>query len=385
MRPARFVFVFITLLILSIFLGQIVLANHLGAFTHSISFGSLISAISPTPTQGPTQSPIASGSVLGAQQIREYIDDLTDESRNRLAEFLEKSYTFDTSGNRQIIHNPYLTSDLPAPTLADTAPTPFIPLPTLLAEVNNLINPITYNTSTSLSTSSQLTTHNELVGSPRKSFYTVALLGDSMTDTLGRDLPHLKNLLQNEYPQVNFALLNYGFGATDMLSGLLRLTSSTTYLGVYYPPLLSYQPDVIVVESFAYNHWGGEKSDLDHQWITIAKIIDTIKEKSPESKIILASSIAPDYKTFGDGALNWPENLKWDAALITKAYLQNMVNFATSEKYPLADAYHPSLDPEGNGQQQYINQGDHLHPSEEGKLLYSQKIVEAIRNNNLLN
>lgn len=375
MRPARFVFVFITLLILSIFLGQIVLANHLGAFTHSISFGSLISAISPTPTQGPTQGPIASGSVLGAQQIREYIDDLTDESRNRLAEFLEKSYTFDASGNRQIIHNPYITLDLPAPTLADTAPTPFIPLPTLLAKVNNLIEPTTYNL--------QPITYNPL-GSPRKSFYTIALLGDSMTDTLGHDLPHLKNLLQNEYPQVNFALLNYGFGATDMLSGLSRLTSSTTYLGVYYPPLLSYQPDVIVVESFAYNHWGGEKSDLDHQWITIAKIIDTIKEKSPDSKIILASSIAPDYKTFGDGALNWPENLKWDAALITKAYLQNMVNFGTSEKYPLADAYHPSLNSEGNGQELYINQGDHLHPSDEGKILYSQKIVEAIKNNNLL-
>lgn len=376
-RPARLVYLSLSFIILSLVFGKIVLASHLGSFSHSISFGSLLSSLSPTPTVDyylpqptPTSTP-AQGEVLGAQQIREYIDDLTDESRNRLEDFLHKSYTFDPTGNRQIIHSPYTARDLPAPTLADIAPTPYIPLPTLIASIDKLqqgptLSPIEY------------------IGQPRKSFYTIVLLGDSMTDTLGRDLPHLKNLLQNEYPSVNFALLNYGFGATDMTSGLSRLTNSTTYLGVYYPPIISYYPDIIVVESFAYNHWGGEKSDLDHQWLTIAKIIDTIKEKSPDSKIILASSIAPDYRTFGDGVLNWRDDLKWDAALVTKAYLQNMINFATSEKYPLVDAFHPSLDSEGNGKGQYINQGDHIHPSDEGKLLYSQKILEAIRNNKLL-
>ncbi len=376
-RPARLVYLSLIFIILTLVFGKIVFAGHLDSFSHSISFGSLLTPLSPTPTvyyylpnPTPTQAKIE-GEVLGAQQIREYIDDLTDESRSRLEDFLHKSYTFDPTGNRQIIHSPYLAHEAPAPTLANTAPTPFIPLPTLMADVSKLLN-------------ESSTINNENIGQPKKSFYTIALLGDSMTDTLGRDLPHLKNLLQNEYPSVNFALLNYGFGATDMTSGLNRLTNSTTYLGVYYPPIISYYPDIIVVESFAYNHWGGEKSDLDRQWLTIAKIIDTIKEKSPESKIILASSIAPDYRTFGDGVLNWPENLKWDSALVTKAYLQNMINFATSEKYPLADAFHPSLDSEGNGKGQYINQGDHIHPSDEGKLLYSQKILEAIKNNHLL-
>ena len=206
-----------------------------------------------------------------------------------------------------------------------------------------------------------------------------------MVDTLGTDLPHLKNLLEKTYPSYSFALLNYGQGATDMEQGLYRLSNSTTYLDKNYPPLLSYKPDILVVESFAYNHWSGQSYDLDRQWLTIAKIIDKIKEVSPDTKIILAATIGPNSNSFGDGKLNWPKQLKWDAALVTRAYLQNLINFATSEHYPLADTYHPSIGPNGNGLETYINQGDHLHPSEAGKQLFSQKIVETIKTNNLIN
>ncbi|MCJ7740177.1 SGNH/GDSL hydrolase family protein [Candidatus Microgenomates bacterium] len=162
------------------------------------------------------------------------------------------------------------------------------------------------------------------------------------------------------------------------------MTNSTRYLDKEFPALLSYKPDILVVESFAYNHWSGEIFNFDRQWLTIASIIDTIKKDSLETKIILGAAIAPNGQVFGDGKLNWPQDLKWNAATITKAYLQNLVNFATSEHYPLADAFHPSLDSAGNGLERYIDQSDHLHPSNEGKLLFSQKIVEAIVKNELI-
>ena len=200
-----------------------------------------------------------------------------------------------------------------------------------------------------------------------------------MVDTLGRDLPHLKALLKENYPMYSFALLNYGYGGTDMESGLFRLTNSTTYLSLPYPPLLSYKPAILVVESFAYNHWGPELSDLNRQWMTIAKIIDTIRANSPDTKIILASTIAPNSEIYGDGALNWSAVGKWQATQVTKAYLQNMINFATSQNYPLADAYNPSIGPDGNGLVKYINGGDNLHPSGDGGYLFSQKIIEAMK------
>lgn len=219
---------------------------------------------------------------------------------------------------------------------------------------------------------------------PVKTTYTVAILGDSMVDTLGHDLSGLKQLLRTNYPTYSFALLNYGQGGTDLDSGLYRLTNSTRYLDTDYPPLISYKPDILVVESFAYNHWGGNLSDLDRQWLTIDKIIKTVKEKLPETKIILAATIAPNSKVFGDGKLNWPKDLKYESAQITKAYLQNLTNFATSQGYPLADAYHTSLGNDGNGQEIFINQGDHLHPSNEGARLFYEKIMEAIKINNLI-
>src|SRR3972149_830689 len=46
-----------------------------------------------------------------------------------------------------------------------------------------------------------------------KKSYTIALIGDSMIDTLGFDLPHLAAALKKLYPTTQFNLLNYGMGA----------------------------------------------------------------------------------------------------------------------------------------------------------------------------
>lgn len=217
-----------------------------------------------------------------------------------------------------------------------------------------------------------------------KNTYIVALLGDSMVDTMGRDLPILKDFLKDSYPAYSFALLNYGFGATDMDSGLFRLTHHTTYLDKPYPALLSYRPDILIVESFAYNHWSENQYDLDRHWLTIAKIIDTVKVYSPATQILLFSTIAPNPLTFGDGALNWNPTMKWQGAQTTKAYLENMTRFAASQHYPLADVYHPTMDANGYGIKTYINAGDNIHLSDEGRRFVSRKIVEAIKGNKLI-
>jgi len=378
------------------------IAKEENAGQPSFTFGDILANKNPAETLASqvstTTSLIAYSDNLSpdpqtkALQIKELLAKLDQSYKESMKDFQDnRSKTLLTQN--QIPNQKNLLSEnlgyypTPTPPLAENLPpTPYIPIPTLIAQVHSVLKPQTDQNNQSLS--SKLTYSANYTGdineNPIQTTYTIAVLGDSMVDTLGNDLPHLKSLLRKEYPKYSFALLNYGQGSTDMESGLKRLTNTTTYLGKSYPPLLSYKPDILVVESFAYNHWGGQLSDLDHQWITIARIIDTVKEKSPNTKIILAVTIGPDTKTFGDGKLNWNLDLKWQSAIITKAYLQNMINFATSQGYPLADSYHPSIDSEGNGYGKYINQGDHLHPSDEGKLLFSQKIVETIKANQMI-
>lgn len=215
--------------------------------------------------------------------------------------------------------------------------------------------------------------------------YTIALLGDSMIDVMQPDLPQLVSTLKNYYPQVQFKLLNYGVGASNLDYALTRLTKNYTYLGKEFPALLSQNPDIIVIESFAYNHGENNQSGLDQQWLTLAAIISTIKNQS-QAKIVLAATIGPDENNLCDGieGINLPPDQKKAKAQAIRAYLENIINFANSQGYPLADAYHLSLDSNGNGKNIYINQGDHLHPSGPGGELLAEKIAEAIYKNNLL-
>lgn len=204
--------------------------------------------------------------------------------------------------------------------------------------------------------------------------YRLAVLGDSMIQTMGAGLPDLASTLKKYYPNINFKLLNYGIGATDIESGLNRL-----------PDLLAQNPDIIVIESFAYNHWNNTQSDLNRQWLTLAKMIDAIKSQS-QAKIILTAAIAPDQNTLCDGieGINLLPQHKREKAQTIKAYLQNLVNFANSQGYPLADAYHSSLNRDGNGRAIYVNSNDHLHPSAAGRALLSEKIANTILQNQLL-
>ena len=223
----------------------------------------------------------------------------------------------------------------------------------------------------------------DIKDNPVKRTITIAILGDSMVDTLGKNLPDLKDLLTNTYPEFTFNLLNFGQGSTDLESGLKRLTEGTLYMNNYMSPVLSNKPDILIIESFAYNHWTNSPSDLDRQWVTYAKMIDTVREKSPDTRVIFAATIAPNSARYGDGKLNWSTAMKRDAAATTQAYLENLVKFTASQKAILADAYHPSLTSAGEGNLVYIDASDHLHPSQAGARLFSEKIVETIKMNQL--
>lgn len=220
----------------------------------------------------------------------------------------------------------------------------------------------------------------------KKSHYTIAFLGDSMVDTLGSDLGLIRDEFATVYPKTTFTLLNYGVGGENIISGLERLTHETRYLGKFRPALVSLAPDVIVVESFAYNPFPFDVGALEQHWLSLAYIIDAIKANLPQTNIVLVATIAPNSKRFGDGApgLAFGPQDKIERTNTIKQYLDNTIRFAQSEHIPLADAYHRSLDNVGEGKLLYINPGDHIHYSDAGRQLVARTVVDTIVGNKLL-
>lgn len=220
----------------------------------------------------------------------------------------------------------------------------------------------------------------------KKSSVTIALLGDSMTDTLGKDAKELIGAVRNIYPNLTTRILNYGAGGTNLEDAITRITAEYTYLGVTYPPLATQKPDIIVIESCGYNPFTKPDGALDRHWLALAHTVDAVRAHLPNTKIIIGVTIAPNDTVFGNGAegLHFAQTDKQQRVAVIKQYLDNAVRFAKSEKLPLADAYTPSLGQDGNGKLEYINAGDHIHYSPKGRTLMAQKIAEAISQNKLL-
>ncbi len=218
---------------------------------------------------------------------------------------------------------------------------------------------------------------------PTKSHYTIAVVGDSMVDVLGPGIPTLKNLLQSTYPKTAFTIYNFGVGASNLEFGIKRLTDGYSYLNEDKPSVLSTNPDILILESFAYNNFGPGQSGLDKQWLLLADAVNVIRSNSPNTKIIIAATIAPNAQIFGDGAnLGFSAQDKWYKSDTIKKYLENAIKFGESQHLPTVDAYHPSLGKDGWGQTKFI--GDGIHPSEAGKSLFFQKILQIIQESQLL-
>jgi len=220
----------------------------------------------------------------------------------------------------------------------------------------------------------------------KKSSYMIALLGDSMTDTLGPEAPHLKTALKNIYPATAFTIKNYGVGGTNIEYGIERITNAYSYLGQSIPSLVSANPDLVVLESFAYNPFSDADGGITRHWLNLGKAVTTLKNNLPQVKIVIAATIAPNASVFGDGAagLSFDPIAKWQKVDIIKKYLDNTVKFAQGENLPLANAYTPSLMRDGNGNLTYINGGDHIHYSDAGRAFFSSIIASTIGKNKLL-
>lgn len=211
----------------------------------------------------------------------------------------------------------------------------------------------------------------------------IALLGDSMVDTMG-DLKTLELALLQYWPNVTFKLLNYGVGSTPAESGLERLEKGFRNHEKDFPSLLTQTPDIVIVESFAYNHPPPTAEGLSRQRDTLTQIIQKIKGAGAQPLLLV--TIGPNEETFAQGApgISWDESQRKIAAQEIRLFLDNAISFGKTLNIPTIDVYHPSLDKNGNGKQIFINPNDNIHPSQAGIELVSDLVTQKLKELSLI-
>lgn len=206
----------------------------------------------------------------------------------------------------------------------------------------------------------------------KKDEYKIALLGDSMIDTLDADLPLLKEELEKKY-KAEFTLYNYGIGSENVELGLARFEKPLSYKDRNYPALSELKADVIVIGSFAYNPF--EVHDVNKYWLTMAQLIQ--KAQATKALVFVLADIAPLYEKFGVGTLDWDTETRKDHAEKVAEQLDSVIALSQTLKVPLIDLYTESKKKErfGDGS---LTSNDGIHANEEGRKLVVKRLVEQL-------
>jgi len=215
---------------------------------------------------------------------------------------------------------------------------------------------------------------------------TIAAVGDSMTDLMGPNLEYIRKELQKYYPKADFSLLNYGVGAENIEKVADRISKDYDYQGRHYQSLVSLNPDLIIVESCAYNPFAEGGDYLNRHWTALSRVVDILKSQT-KAKIIILATIAPAKEKFGEGpaGVNWPVDLATSHSQRINEYLDNSIRFAKAAGLPLVDVYHQTLLANGEGNPAYINPGDHIHQNVAGDELIAKLLTQKIFSLDLFN
>lgn len=213
--------------------------------------------------------------------------------------------------------------------------------------------------------------------------YTIVLVGDSMTESLGNSI-EIKDFLSKYYPGKTFEVLNYGFGATNILSVIERITKETQH-GRAFRPINQIEYDLLLLESFGQNPLSQFplEEGLKKQSEELDKIVNILKDSNPKGKIIFVLSISPNKKVFAKNQveLSNETRAKWVEERI--AYMKNHADFAKKREIPVINIFEYSLLENGDGNPAYISTQDYIHPSPTGIIFISKTIADFIHQNKI--
>jgi lysophospholipase L1-like esterase len=225
---------------------------------------------------------------------------------------------------------------------------------------------------------------------PEKREYSIVMVGDSMTYALG---PHggkfYEAINEGRYKPLGKGILidNYAAGSTNILSIQKAMTTKTTYWDATFEPLLSRQFDVILIESFGYNPLSqyGVTEGLKKQTETLDKTMQTIISTHPASRVVFVATIAPN-KTKYALPINQNTTLAERTNMVEEreAYIKNHIAYAKEHNIPIINIYEKSLTLLGDGNLDYINPDDYIHPSAVGVEFIGEELAKYIFDNQII-
>jgi len=208
--------------------------------------------------------------------------------------------------------------------------------------------------------------------------YTFVLLGDSMTEVLGNS-DELKGYLNQTYPDKTLEVLNYGYGATSVLSAKERYLTTTYHSGRDFAPIKDIDFDYLFLESFGHNPLSEfNEGGLAKQTAVLDEFMELVATTSGKEKVIFVATIGTNKKTYAKNTQELSDEVRKEWALERDAYIKNHIEYAKLHGIPVIDAFTPSLDYSGNAKQFLVRDDDYLHPSPSGVLFISKKIAEFL-------
>lgn len=204
--------------------------------------------------------------------------------------------------------------------------------------------------------------------------YTVVLLGDSMTERLGNS-DELKGYLSEKYPNKTFEILNYGYGATNILSVKDRVLNPTDHFRDY-AAIKDIDYDLIIIESFANNPLSDYPvaQGLQIQNQAMDEVVSILKQNNPKGKIAFLATIAPNKENYVKTSRDLSEEVRKQWVEERNRYYENHIKYAQDHNIPLINVYKESQDIFGDGKMIYVDDKDFIHPSPLGVIFISQKI-----------
>lgn len=214
--------------------------------------------------------------------------------------------------------------------------------------------------------------------------YTMVILGDSMTEVLG-NTDELRGYLNEYYPDKTFEILNYGYGATSILSAKERLITTTHHGGRDYAPILDVDFDYLLIESFGHNPLSEFKDEgLKKQNEILDDLMELLATTSGKEKVIFVGTIGTHKQDYAKSSRDLSGEIRKQWALERDSYIKNHLEYARAHGIPFIDIFTPSLDMFGDAKRYLIRNDDYLHPSPSGVLFISKKIAEFLVENQLI-
>ncbi len=211
-----------------------------------------------------------------------------------------------------------------------------------------------------------------------KKAYSIAIIGDSMVDTMGEQLEYLQKALKKRYPQTTFYYYNYGWGSKNVEEGINNFNSPFKYSTRNFVSLATLHPDIIIVGSFAYNPF--YPYNRDRHWNNLKKLVQQAKDTGAD--VYMLAEIAPLGYGFGKGphGVNWQYDKAMEQSSHIVELLENAIYLAQDHfKIPLIDAYIPSRANGKFGTGYYTDPSDGIHPSVAGHQLMAELIAAKIK------